>query len=158
MLPSWLVIGGVTLVVGMIGGSLNPPGGIQWFRRLRRPRWLTFEAAIPFIWTTVFICAAWSAYIVWEKDPGSSRTWLFMAGYLLLEILTLAYNPLMELRRSLMTGAIVGATGFFWGIVLTLFVLPISGWAAVLLIPYLLWSPIGTYTTWAMARLNPADA
>jgi translocator protein len=27
-------------------------------------------------------------------------------------------------------------------------------WAAVLLIPYLLWSPIGTFTTWQMDKLN----
>ncbi|MDP5339611.1 MAG: TspO protein, partial [Nodularia sp. (in: cyanobacteria)] len=27
-----------------------------------------------------------------------------------------------------------------------------------LLVPYLLWSPIGTYTTWKMISLNPQDA
>lgn len=157
MIKSWMVIGGITLVVAVIGGSINPPQGVQWFKRLRRPKWLTFEAAIPLIWISIFICGAWSAYIVWEKDPGSPRTWLLMAGYLLLEILTLAYNPVMEFLRSLRAGTIIGATGAFWGILLTLLVLPISSWAALLLIPYVLWSPIGTYTTWEMAKLNPRD-
>ncbi|MDY6803848.1 MAG: TspO protein, partial [Cyanobacteriota bacterium] len=26
------------------------------------------------------------------------------------------------------------------------------------LLPYVLWSPIGTYTTWQMTSLNPEDA
>ncbi|HBK65220.1 MAG TPA: TspO protein, partial [Cyanobacteria bacterium UBA11166] len=26
-----------------------------------------------------------------------------------------------------------------------------------LLLPYIIWSPIGTYTTWAMIALNPED-
>lgn len=157
MVPSWLVIGGVTFAVALVGGSLNPPEGVRWFRRLRRPPWMTFEKAIPLIWTAIFICGAWSAVIVWQQDPGSRQTWLLMAGYLLLEVLTLAYNPVMEFLRSLKAGTIVGAIGAVWSIILTLIVLPISGWAALLLVPYVLWSPIGTYTTWAMARLNPDD-
>ncbi|HEY9813633.1 MAG TPA: TspO protein, partial [Candidatus Sericytochromatia bacterium] len=27
-----------------------------------------------------------------------------------------------------------------------------------LLLPYVIWSPIGTYTTWEMMKLNPNDA
>lgn len=157
MLPSWLVIGAVTFVVALIGGSLNPPEGVRWFKRLRRPSWLTFEKLIPLIWITVFICGAWSAFIVWEQAPGSPKTWLLMAGYLLLELLTLAYNPVMEFLQSLKAGTIVGAIGGIWSVLLTLLVLPVSGWAALLLVPYLLWSPIGTYTTWSMAQLNPSD-
>ncbi|NEQ19010.1 MAG: TspO protein, partial [Microcoleus sp. SIO2G3] len=44
------------------------------------------------------------------------------------------------------------------GIVLAISVLPISGWATLLLVPYLLWSPIGTYTTDELKELNPQDA
>jgi tryptophan-rich sensory protein len=59
--------------------------------------------------------------------------------------------------RSLKVGTIIGGIGVIIAILLTLAVLSISGWAALLLLPYLLWSPIGTYTTWEMTRLNPAD-
>nr|WP_139253753.1 tryptophan-rich sensory protein [Hydrococcus rivularis] len=48
--------------------------------------------------------------------------------------------------------------GFFLALILALMVLPISGWASLLLLPYLLWSPIGTLVTWQMMRLNPLDA
>ncbi len=61
--------------------------------------------------------------------------------------------------RSLKVGTAIGGTGAILGIILTLAVLSlVSGWAALLLVPYVLWSPIGTYTTWEMINLNPADA
>lgn len=156
MIKSWMVIGGVTLLVALCANFFTPSDR-RWFQRLRRPSWLFFEAAIPLIWTTIFICGAWSAYIVWEKDPGSVKTWLMMGFYLLLEIVTIAYTPVMFRLRSLKVGTIIGGTGAIISILLTLAVLPISGWAALLLLPYVIWSPIGTYTTWEMMRLNPAD-
>jgi translocator protein len=157
MIKSWMVIGGVAFIVAL-GANLITPSDRKWFKRLQRPRWLTFEAAIPVIWTVIFICAAWSAYIVWEKNPGTTTTWLIMGLYLLLEIVTIAYTPLMFRLRSLKAGTIIGGAGFIIGAFLTLIVLTISSWAALLLVPYLLWSPIGTYTTWEMTRLNPQDA
>lgn len=156
-MKSWMVIGAVTLVVAL-GGNFITPSDVKWFKRLQRPRWLTFEPAIPIIWTVVFICGAWSAYIVWENDPGSQKTWLLMGLYLLVEIVTIAYNPLMLRLRSLKIGTIVGGTGAVLGIILALLVLPISIWASVLLLPYIIWSPIGTYTTWELMKLNPESA
>jgi tryptophan-rich sensory protein len=153
MIKSWMVIGGVTFLVALAANFITPRD-VQWFKRLRRPSWLTFEAAIPLIWTIVFICGAWSAYIVWEN----TFNWLLMGFYLLVELVTIAYNPAMLRLRSLKVGTIMGGTGAVLGILLALTVLPISGWAAALLLPYVIWSPIGTYTTWEMIRLNPADA
>jgi translocator protein len=157
MIKSWMVIGAVTFLVAL-GSNLITPKDVKWFKRLQRPRWLTFEFAIPIIWTIVFICGAWSAYIVWEKDPGSPRTWWLMGFYLLVEIAIIAYNPVMLRLRSLKAGTIVGGIGAILGVLLALTVLPISGWAALLLLPYIIWSPIGTYTTWEMMHLNPESA
>ncbi|MBD2567210.1 TspO/MBR family protein [Anabaena lutea] len=157
MIKSWMVIGGVTFLVAF-ASSFVTPSERQWFRRLQRPRWLTFEGAIPLIWTVIFICGAWSAYIVWENNPGTNTTWLMMGLYLLLEIFTIAYTPVMFRLRSLKVGTIIGGTGFIICLLVTFAVLPVSVWAALLLLPYLLWSPIGTYTTWEMIRLNPEDA
>lgn len=156
-IPSWLVIAGVTILVASAGSFLSSKDR-KWFKRLRRPKWLTFEGLIPFIWMFIFVCGAWSAYIVWETDPGSVRTWLLMGFYLLVEIAIVAYTPVMCKLQSLKVGTIIGATGFFLGLILTLIVLSISGWAALLLVPYLLWSPIGTFVTAQMAKLNPTEA
>ncbi|GAX35475.1 TspO/MBR family protein [Nodularia sp. NIES-3585] len=157
MIKSWMVIGGVAFVIAL-AANLITPSDIQWFKRLQRPRWLTIEGAIPIIWTVIFICGAWSAYIVWESNPGTTKTGLIMGLYLLLEIVTIAYTPVMFRLRSLRVGTILGGTGFVICLILTLAILPISTSAALLLVPYLLWSPIGTYTTWQMTKLNPQDA
>jgi len=156
MIKPWMVIGAVTLLM-LAGSSLIGRRDAEWFKQLRRPGWLTFEAAIPVIWTAIFICAAWSAVIIWEKDPGTPRTWLLMGLYLLLEVMTVLYNPVMLRRRSLRAGTAIGGAGATLGLLLTLVVWPISGWAALLLLPYDLWSPIGTFTTWQMMQLNPQD-
>lgn len=152
-LPSWLVIGVVTVLVAA-GSSVLRPKDIKWFNRLRRPRWLTFEPLIPIIWTIVFICGAWSAYIVWER----TKSWQLMAFYLIVEITIVLYSPIMLWTRRINIGTLIGGIGFVLGLILAAQVLPVSGWAALLLVPYLLWSPIGTYTTWAISKLNPESA
>jgi tryptophan-rich sensory protein len=81
-----------------------------------------------------------------------------MAFYLLVEVAIFLYTPVMCALRSLRAGTIIGATGFFLGLILTLLVFPISRTGGFLLLPYLLWSPIGTFVTWQMISLNPADA
>jgi tryptophan-rich sensory protein len=155
MIPAWLAIGGVTVLVALGGGLLNPRD-IRWFARLRRPSWLTFEFLIPVIWTVIYTCGAISAYLVWKEQPKFAG-WL-MFFYLVVEIAITSYTVVTCKLRSLKAGTIVGGTGFFLGLLLAVLVFPISITAGLLLVPYLLWSPIGTYVTWEMMKLNPIDA
>lgn len=154
MLKPWMIIGGITFLVAL-GSSLIRPRDVSWSKHLERPRWLFFEPAIPFIWTTIFACGAWSAVLVWEKDPGSLKTWLLMGFYLLVEIVTVAYIPATLRMRSLEVGKALGWLGVILGVLLTLVVFPISREASFLLLPYVIWSPIGSYTTRQMMDLNP---
>ncbi|MBW4559868.1 MAG: TspO/MBR family protein [Mojavia pulchra JT2-VF2] len=157
MIQSWMVIGAVTFIIAL-GSFFITPRDVKWFALLSRPRWLIFEPLIPVIWTVIFICGAASANIVWEKNPGSIITWLLMGLYILVEIITVAYIPLMLRLRSLKAGEVVGLVGIIFGAILTVCVAPISGWAALLLVPYLVWYPVGTYTTDELRQLNPEDA
>jgi benzodiazapine receptor len=154
MIKSWLVIGIVAVLVAVGLGRLNTPEGYRWFNRQRRPSWLTFEGLIPFIWTVILICGVWSAYNVWEAFPTTNPPWGLMALYLLLEVAIMLYTPSMFWFKNLRAGTIVGAAGWVIGLILTILVYPVSSTAAFLLIPYLLWSPIGTYVTWVMEGLN----
>ncbi|MCC5605987.1 TspO/MBR family protein [Nostoc sp. CHAB 5834] len=157
MIPSWIIIGAVTFFVAL-GSFLITPRDVKWFANLSRPRWLVFEPLIPVIWTVIFISGAASAYIVWEKNPGGIITWLLMALYLLVEIITVAYIPTMLRFRSLKVGEVLGLIGLISGVVLAICLLPISLTAALLLLPYLVWTPIGAYTTDELKELNPQDA
>ncbi|MBF2067590.1 MAG: TspO/MBR family protein [Calothrix sp. C42_A2020_038] len=157
MLQSWMVIGATTFFVAF-GSFFITPRDVKWFAKLTRPRWLVFEPLIPFIWTFIFVCGAASAYFVWQKNPGSLETWLLMCLYLLLEIITVTYIPLMLRFRSLRVGETIGSVGVILGLLLTLAILPLSRIAALLLLPYLIWSPVGAYTTEELIQLNPQDA
>ena len=156
-IPSWLIIGGITFSLVFLLNQLSPTER-NWFFSLRRPRWLTFEGLIPFIWIFIFICIIGSATIVWDINPWSKRAWFLMGRYLLVVISIAAYTRAMCKFRSLIVGTIIGAMGFVFGLWLAVLVYPISGWGFILLLPYLLWSPIGTYVTWAMISLNPGNA
>ena len=148
-MKSWMVIGIVTLAISLLAG-ITRPKDVKWFKQLRRPDWLTFEKLIPVIWTVVFICGAWSAYIVWEQ----TQSWGWMIFYILLELVTIAFTPVMFLSRNLKLATFIGGAGFVICVALAVSILNLSGWATALLTPYLLWSPIGTATTWQMDKLN----
>lgn len=154
MIQSWMVIAAVTAIVA-VGGVLFKPRDLKWAIGLRVPKWLTFVPLIPVIWTVIFVCGAWSANIVWQQDPGSTKTWLLMGLYLLLEIVTVSYTSVTLRLRSLLVGTILGGSGAILSIILALAILPISRQAAALLLPYIIWSPVGTFTTEEMIQLNP---
>lgn len=151
---SWIVISSITLIVAC-GSFLIRPRDLPWASRLDRPRWMFFEPAIPVIWTIIFACGAISAILTWQHEPGSLKTWLLMGLYLFVEITTVAYIPATLRLRSLAVGTVLGGLGVGLGLLLTILVAAISPTAALLLVPYVLWSPIGTYTTRRMIDLNP---
>ena len=141
----------ILLVIVGVGAVLNPSrAGFSWFLQLRRPQWLTFERLIPLIWIAIYTCFYGSALLAWN----ASRSLVLMAGYLALLVLVQSYTWLICTTRRLASGIIVGFAGWLWGVALAVVVTPASTPAVLLLIPYLLWSPVGTLVTWQMQRLN----
>jgi tryptophan-rich sensory protein len=148
-MPAWLTI---LLVMGLVIAVLTPSRAeFGWFLQLRRPRWLTFERWIPLIWSLIYLCFYASALICWNTAGAGAP----MAGYLVLLVLVQSYTLLICRTRRLVWGTAVGLAGWVWGVGLTLRVAALSGTAAWLLLPFLLWSPIGTFVTWRMQKLNP---
>jgi tryptophan-rich sensory protein len=139
-----LVIG--TLVVVIMPGQED----FAWFLRLRRPGWLTFEGVIPLIWLLIYAGFYASALLAWHR----TASWWLMAGYLVLLLLVQSYTWLICRTRRLANGTGIGLAGWLWGVALAVVVARSSQPAALLLIPYLLWSPVGTLLTWQMQRLN----
>ncbi len=154
MLSRW-VIAGVTALILLIGSRLTGREAFRWFKQLRRPNWLVFEPLIPLIWTAIFICGAISAMIVWEQDAVLSEKILLMILYALVAALTVSYTPVLAGLKSIRGGLILGAAATVLAWLLALLVWRIDNLAALLLLPYALWGPIGTYVTWELLKLNP---
>ena len=150
-----LIVTGVGTAIAVLFNRAFPTDYV-WFSRLRRPAWLTFEAAIPFIWIVIFVCGFLSAAAVWHQ-VSPARPWRWMAGYGAVEIAILAYMPVMCGLRSLRVGCAIGATGWLLGTMLAVLVWPRLPVAGLLLLPYVLWGPVGTYVTWKMISLNPSE-
>lgn len=141
----------ILLVMVVVGVVLNPSrAAFAWFLQLKRPRWLTFERLIPLIWIAIYGCFYASALLAWN----ASWSFALMAGYLLLLVLVQSYTWLICKTRRLASGTLVGFAGWCWGVALGVVVVRESTPAVLLLIPYLLWSPVGTLVTWQMQRLN----
>jgi len=139
------------LVLVAVAAALNPSrDDFSWFLRLRRPAWLSFERWIPLIWLLIYSCFYASALLLWNR----AQSWGLMAGYLVLVLLVQSYTWLICRTRRLANGTAVGLAGWLWGVTLAVAVGGLSQPAALLLLPYLLWSPVGTWVTWQMQRLN----
>ncbi|MFN5464965.1 MAG: TspO/MBR family protein [Cyanobacteriota bacterium] len=151
-MPAWLPISVLIAVAMTAVVTLLTPSreDFSWFLRLRRPRWLTFERWIPVIWVAIYACFYASALVLWL----SSRAFWILGGYLLLLVLVQSYTWVICRTRRLRSGTAVGFAGWVWGVALALVVLAHSPTAALLLVPYLLWSPVGTFVTWQMEGLN----
>jgi len=146
MAAFWILIAMLVVAVG-----LNPSKAeFSWFLRLRRPRWLVFEGWIPVIWLVIYACFYGSALLSWNAAPESS----LLLGYLALLVLVQSYTLVICRSRSLARGTLIGFAGWVWGIALTLVVSQHSIGAWLLLLPYLIWSPVGTFVTWQMQKLN----
>jgi benzodiazapine receptor len=147
-MPAWLTI---LLVMGGAVALLSPSrDDWSWFLRLRRPAWLSFERWIPLIWSLIYACFYASALLAWHSSGG----WGLMAGYLLLLLLVQSYTWLICRTRRLASGTAIGFAGWMWGVALSVATAAVSTPAALLLVPFLLWSPVGTFVTWRMQGLN----
>jgi tryptophan-rich sensory protein len=146
MAAFWILIAMLVVAVG-----LNPSKAeFSWFLRLRRPRWLVFEGLIPVIWLAIYACFYASALLSWNAAAG----WNVVMGYLALLVLVQSYTLVICRSRSLARGTLIGFAGWVWGFALTLVVAQHSVGAWLLLLPYLIWSPVGTFVTWQMQKLN----
>ncbi|MFS6826811.1 tryptophan-rich sensory protein [Cyanobium sp. ATX 6F1] len=147
-LPAWLVI---LAVMGAVFWALRLSRvDADWYLRLHRPAWLSFERWIPLIWLGIYACWYASALLCWE----ASRSWGLMVGYAGLLLVLVGRTWLIGYTRRLLCGVVLGVVGWVLAVTLVDAVgidAAVSGW---LLFPYLLWSPVETVVYWQMRGLN----
>jgi tryptophan-rich sensory protein len=81
-------------------------------------------------------------------------TWILMFLYLIIEILTAAYIPATVKMKNFRVGAFLGLFSVMTCLILLLSILRVSRLAALLLVPYLIWNPIGTEYTEDLIQLK----
>jgi translocator protein len=147
-----LVAAGGAIALGGLGGLMTPIG--PWYGNLRKPRlqppnWLFGPA-----WTVILGLAAWSAVEAWNAasdDAARASVVILFATNALCHAL---WSPLFfRLRRP--DWALIEVV-FLWGSILALVLglRPISPFASLLIVPYLLWVSFAAWLNWAIVRLN----
>lgn len=159
-LAAWV---GVCLVVGWIGAQVTRPALIDWYPALDKPSWTPPDRAFPIVWTALYLLMGIAAWLVWRRlqadsqgsGSGGLRHWL----PLLLFAVQLALNGLWS---ALFFGARAPGLAFaeilllLAAIIATTVVFSrVSGAAALLLVPYLLWVAYAAALNFAVWRMNP---
>lgn len=141
-----------TAAVAAVGGAA---GDFEsgWYRGLRKPAWQPSGAVIGGVWSVLYIGIATAGVQLWSRRtrPGfrAVRS-LFVAQW----ILNAAWTPLFTRARRLDAALAdcVALTGV--NIVLVARAWRVRPGAAVLLVPYALWTAFATFLTWTILRLN----
>jgi tryptophan-rich sensory protein len=147
-----LVVAAGAILLGVVGGLMTPIG--PWYANLRKPRlqppnWLFGPA-----WTVILGLAAWSAVTAWNAavdEAARTSVGILFGTNALFHLL---WSPLFfRMRRP--DWALIEVV-FLWASLVALVVglRPISEFASLLIVPYLLWVSFAAWLNWAIVRLN----
>ena len=140
----------------LVGGLMTPRA--EWYANLKKPAWQPPNWLFGPMWTVILGLAAWSAVVAWgaATSPAEQRAILILFG--VNGVFHLAWSPLFfKLQRP--DWALIEVP-FLWASVLALIagLWPISPFAALLILPYLLWVSIAAFLNLTIVRLNPQPA
>ncbi|MEQ8858856.1 MAG: TspO/MBR family protein [Pseudomonadales bacterium] len=153
-MTAYLVAGGIAFVAAMLGGLATDIG--DWYRNLQKPSWQPPDWLFAPVWTLIFALIAWSAGAAWLAATPEVRSVQVVLPFAANLLLNVAWSflffrlqrPRLALKELLLLWlSIVVLMAALW---------PISEFAALLLLPYLLWVSFAGWLNLTIVRLNPA--
>lgn len=149
--PVMVAAVGATVVMGL-GGALTRLG--PWYERLRKPSWQPPGWVFPTVWTSIAVLTVWSVSQAWPGLSAAGLTGTAITLFAINGVLNVLWSGLFfHLQRP--DWSLVEVVPL-WLSVLSLVVLSwgVSLFAAVLLLPYLVWVGIAAVLNRAIVRLN----
>jgi tryptophan-rich sensory protein len=141
----------VACVVAAAPGSLFRPGA--WYESLAKPSWRPPNWLFAPVWSTLYVLIAISGWLVW-RQAGMAAVASALALYFVQLFLNGVWTPaFFGLHRPglalvvivVLWLSILATIGMFW---------PISMLAAILLVPYLLWTSFASFLNFRIWQLN----
>jgi translocator protein len=137
-----------------IGGLFTARSIPTWYPGLKKPRYTPPNQVFGPVWTTLYILMGISVFLIWQKGldfdgaiPAFTLFWI-----------QLVFNTLWSIiffgMKSKGGGVIVIIV--LWLLILATIItsIPVSIWAGILLIPYILWVSVATYLNIGIWWLN----
>lgn len=146
LLLSLMVEGSVSLVA-------QPGIAGPWYQALAKPGWAPPDAAFAYVWTALYVLMGLAAFAAWRAAPRGAFGWPFAC--FLVQLAINALWPWLFFGLGALVASAIVIVGLLLAVVATVLAFrPLSGWAAVLLLPYLAWTAYATAVTFAILRLN----
>jgi tryptophan-rich sensory protein len=141
------------LGAGSVASFLTARGVREWYPTLRKPRGTPPSWVFAPVWTTLYIVMAVAAWLVW-RDYG----WMGGRPALLLFFAQLGLNVAWSgiFFGARMPGVALAEIVILWfAIVFNILIFHwLTPFAALLLVPYLLWVTYASYLNFGIWRLN----
>ena len=146
------VAGGIALAQGALGGGLTKIG--PWYRNLRKPWFQPPDWAFGPAWSAILALAAWSSVVAWRAADTSAEQASVIALFAVNGVFFLFWTPLFFVVKR-PDWALIEVV-FLWLSVAALVVglWPISPFASLLVLPYLVWVTFASALNRAVVRLN----
>ena len=134
-----------------IGGAVTTPKIGTWYASLAKPSWNPPNWVFGPVWTTLYICMAVAAWLVWRKDAAA---WLPLTLFGVQLVLNVLWSciffglemPGLAFAEVLLLWAVIAATMVaFW---------QRSTVAGILFVPYLAWVSFASVLNFTIRRLN----
>lgn len=140
-------------LTGILGGLATASSVKSWYVGLNKPSLNPPGWLFGPVWTTLYLLMGISLYLVWNKAgsmPIKAALWIFAVQL----ALNLVWSILFFGMHSPLLGLIDIAILWLAIIATILAFLPISHWAAYLLLPYLAWVSFASYLNFEIWKLN----
>lgn len=147
-----IVAGGGALFLGVLGGLMTPIG--TWYRSLAKPSLQPPDWLFGPAWTIILGLAAWSAVTAWNAAPDQAARTDVIILFATNALFHALWSPLF-FRARRPDWALIEVI-FLWSSLVALVVglWPISPFASLLILPYLLWVSFAAWLNYAIVRLN----
>lgn len=149
----WSLLAFVVLCVATAStGAIFQPGA--WYEALAKPSWTPPNWLFPVVWTILYIMIALAGWLVWRAVGFGGA--IFFWGLQL--VLNGAWSWLFFGQRRMDLAMIDVALLWLSIATFILLALPVSLWAGLFFVPYLVWVSIAAMLNLTVWRMNPRAA
>ena len=147
-----LIAGAAALAVAVMGTTMTRLDA--WYYALVQPRWAPPQSAYAIAWTVIYSLAALSGTSAWLAIPGRRESEWLVGLFALNGFLNILWS-LLFFHYHRPDWAMVESIALWLSVAaLIVFIWRRSIFAAILLVPYLMWVTLAGYLTMTIVRLN----
>jgi tryptophan-rich sensory protein len=140
-------------IAGGLGAFFTLSSVQSWYLTLNKPSWNPPSWLFGPVWTTLYVLMGIACFLIWKSEHPRKKQVLTL--YFLQLFLNSLWSPAFFGAQNPMLGILVIVP--MWASILACILLfrKINTWAAVLMIPYLIWVSFATVLNATIWYLNP---